>query len=220
LPASPSFVGIDPVEVGDQVIADFVAAVRDGSLHPRPNHLHRRTAVIWNEVAAGLPDLGIAVVAIPSFRPPPQRVDWDLLSDAFRRDVEAYFDWCAGADVFAADARPRPLAPRTRKLRRDEIHAAATALIASGVAVATIRSLADLVAEDSFRRILRRRHDAAGGKANSFNHALAKALIQIAREWVRVDVGTLDKLKRMTAKLPQLSSGLVDRNKRFLRQFR
>ncbi len=167
----------------------------------------------------GLPDLGIALVAIPSFRPPPQRVDWDLLSDAFRQDVEAYFDWCAGADVFAADARQRPLAPRTRKLRRDEIHAAATALIASGVAVATIRSLADLVAEDSFRRILRRRHDAAGGKANSFNHALAKALIQIAREWVRVDVGTLDKLKKMTAKLPQLSSGLVDRNKRFLRQF-
>ena len=214
-----SSVGIDPVEVGDKVIADFLAAVRDGSLHPRPNDLHRRTAVIWNEVAAGMPEFSLALVTIPSFRPPPQRIDWNLLSDAFRQDVEAYFDWCAGADVFAADARPRRLAPRTRKLRRDEIHAAATALIASGVAVATIRSLADLVAEDSFRRILRRRHDAAGGKANSFNHALAKALIQIAREWVKVDVGALDKLKRMTAKLPQLSSGLVDRNKRFLRQF-
>jgi integrase len=212
-------VGLCPQQICDEVISDFLAEVRDGSLHRRPNDMHRQTTVIWNEVVVRLPDLGLAPVTIPSFRRPPQRVEWALLSDSFRLDVNAYFAWCSGEDMFAADARPRPLGPRTRRLRRDEIHAAVSALIESGVEVSTIRSLADLVTEDSFKRILRRRHDAIAGRANTFNNGLAKSLVQIAREWVKLEVGALAKLKAMTAKLPQTSSGLTPKNKSFLRQF-
>jgi integrase len=214
-----SSVGVGPDQICDAVIADFLAAVRGGSLHRRPNDLHRQTTMIWNEVAGSLPDLGLAVVTIPSFRHPPKRVDRALLSDAFHRDVEAYLAWCAGEDVFAADARARPMSPGTIRLRRDEIHAAVSALIESGIEMSSIKSLADLVTEDALKRILRRRHDAIGGRANAFNTGLAKSLVQIAREWVKADIGALDKLKKMTAKLPQTSSGLTDKNRRFLRQF-
>ena len=212
-------IGVGADQICDEVIADFSAEVRDASLQRQPNNLYRQTTAIWNEVAPRLTDLSLTPVTVPSFRPPPKRVDWARLSDAFRRDVEAYFDWCAGTDVFAADARPRPLGPATRRLRRDEIHAAVSALIESGIEVSTIKSLADLVAEDSFKRILRHRHNALGGRANAFNNGLAKSLVQIAREWVKAAVGALDKLKKMTAKLPQTSLGLTDKNKRFLRQF-
>ena len=44
------------------------------------------------------------------------------------------------SDPFAADARSRPLAPRTLRLRRDQIHAAVTALVESGTKPAAILS--------------------------------------------------------------------------------
>jgi hypothetical protein len=67
--------------------------------------------------------------------------------------IQRFLTWCAGTDVFAANARPRPLAPRTVKLRRDQIHAAVTALVESGVKMSTIKSLAALVTVPSGMRL-------------------------------------------------------------------
>ena len=116
-----------------------------------------------------------------------------MLTDEFRADVEKYLVWCEAADVFAADARPRPLAPRTLKLRRNQIHAAVTALVESGRDPASIKSVADLVSVDAFKCILRRRHEAVGSRANNFNRDLAELLVQIAREWVKVDARAVDQ---------------------------
>ena len=122
-------------------------------------------------------------------------------------------------DPFAADARPRALAPRSLRLRRDQIHAAVTALVESGKKPAAIRSLADLVSPNNFKCILRRRLDSVGGTENTFNLALGKALIQIAHEWVKVDAQVFAELKRLVGKMPAPVLGLTGKNKRFLRQF-
>ncbi len=130
-----------------------------------------------------------------------------------------YLEWCSGADPFAEHARPRRLKPRTLKLRRNQIHAAATALIASGVSAESICGLRDLVEVGNFRQILRQRHAATGGKANNFNRDLAEALVQIAREWVKLEKAALQTLTEMTAKVPMQGKGLTDKNKRAVRQF-
>ena len=114
--------------------------------------------MIWNEVVNALPHLGLCPLTRPSFRAPPKRISWATLTEEFRADVDRYLSWCEGADAFAAEARPRPLAPRTLKLRRNQIHAAATALVDSGIAPASITGLCDLVTIEHFRRILRQRH--------------------------------------------------------------
>jgi hypothetical protein len=158
-------------------------------------------------------------VEIPSFRRPAQRIEWTLLSMAFRRDVDKYLTWCGGSDAFAANARSRALAPRTLKLRRDQIHAAVTALVESGIKPSAIKSLADLVSPETFKRILRRRIAAADGRENSFNRDLAEALVQIARERVKVKAGVLTELQRLVVKVPMPVSGLTNKNKKFLRQF-
>ena len=44
-------------------------------------------------------------------------------------------------------------------------------------------------------------------------------LLQIAREWVKVDPAVLADLKRLVRKVPVPPSGLTNKNKRFLRQF-
>jgi integrase len=214
-----SAVGIDPGDINDLVIDQFIGAVRRGSLHQNPNVLHRKVTTIWNEVVGLLPDVGLSTVTKPSFRGPPKRVSWDTLTGAFRTDVDKYLTWCAGADPFAEDARPRHLRPRTLKLRRNQIQAAVTALIESGVASGSINGLGDLVNLDHFRRILRRRNEAVGGKANNFNRDLAEALVQIAREWVKAGAATLAELNRLTRKMPMPPRGLTAKNRRAINQF-
>ncbi len=213
-----SSLGIAPEQINDAVIETFIASIRDGSLHRNPNNLHRTVALIWNE-AARQPGLNLQRVMVPSFRRPAKRVDWMLLPNAFRSDVDAYRIWCAGSDSFAADARLRALAPQTLVLRQTQIHAAITAVVESGVKPTAITSLADLVSPENFKRILRRRNETIGGHENKFNRDLAKALVQIAREWVKVDAGVLGELMRLTSKVPTPISGLTDKNKRMLRQF-
>jgi hypothetical protein len=105
------------------------------------------------------------------------------------------------------------------RLRRDQIHAAVTALVASGVKPSAIRSLADLVTPDHLKRILRRRLDSVGGAENTFNSGLGYALLQIAHEWVKVDPPVFNELKRLVGKMPEPVIGLTDKNKRALRQF-
>src|SRR5262249_28030023 len=115
--------------------------------------------------------------------------------------VDKYLAWCAGSDTFAADGRPRPLAPLTLRLRRVQIHAAVTALITAGTKPPKIKSLAALVAPDAFKMILRQRYQGAHGRQKAFNRVIAEALVQIAREWVKVKAATLAELKRLLRKM-------------------
>ena len=156
---------------------------------------------------------------MPFFRGPPKRIDWALLSRSFRRDVDKHLKWASLSDPFDLDARPQRLAPRTLRLRRDQIHAAVSALIDTGIKPAAIRSLADLVTAVNFKAILRRRVEMADGAPNSFNHSLAIALTLVARDWVRVDGAAEAELKRLLSKVPVPLKGLTDKNKHFLRQF-
>jgi integrase len=211
--------GLEPGDVNDDVIADFMASIREGSLHRKPNELHRRTTVIWNEVAHARPDLRLCPITVPSFRPPPRRIDWVLLPECFRKDMEDCLAWCANTDPFAVDARSRPLAPATIKLRRDQLHAAVTALIESGVEPTAIQTLADLVLVANFKSIAQHRLKMIQGQDNSFNRGVATTLVQIAREWVKTDNATLSELKRLASKLPVPRADLAPKNKRFLRQF-
>jgi integrase len=210
--------GIEPEEINDATIESFITAVRDRTLHRKPNDLHRKVALIWNEVAQRSA-FDLQFVKVPSFRRPPKRIEWKLLASAFRKDVDEYLTWCGGSDVFSANARSRALAPQTIKLRQNQIHAAITALVESGVEPTAVTSLADLVSPENFKRILRRRHATVGGRENVFNHDLARALVEIARRWVKVDANVLAELTRLAGKVPMPVPGLTAKNKRALRQF-
>jgi integrase len=157
-------------------------------------------------------------VTIPAFGRTLKRVHWSNLPQSFRDDVDGYLNWCGAQDPFA-DHAPRVIGPRTLKLRRNQIHAAVTALVHSGVEPTAITSIGDFLSPENFKRILRRRHDIAGGRENSFNRDLSKTLIRIGREWGKVDVVVLAELSRLAGKIPAPLSGLTDKNKRFLRQF-
>ena len=60
------------------------------------------------------------------------------------------------------------------------------------------------------------RHGEVGRGENVFNHDLAIALVQIARQWVKVDAEVLAELTRLAGKVPMPLSGLTEKNKRAL----
>ncbi len=210
--------GIAPEEVNDEVITNLITAVKEGSLHTKPQALHRQVALIWNEAAADH-SRGLQAVTVPDIRGAPKRISESLLPPSFLQDRDNYLRWCTTTDPFAVDARQRPLAPRTVRLARDQIHAAVTALVKSGTKPENVRSLADLVTVENLKSILRQRLADAGGEEKSFNHYLAKALVRMAREWVKVDAGILAKLRELARKLRAPKRDLTPKNKRFLRQF-
>src|SRR5215471_14569296 len=187
--------GIDPEAVNDVTVADFITAVREQSLHGTPNWLYRQVTLIWNKAACDAA-LGLQSLTVPSFRGPPKRIDWALLSCSFRQDVDKFLKWASQADPFAPESRSRRLAPRTLRLRRDQIHAAVSALVDTDVKPTAISSLADLVTPGNFKRILQRRLEMVDGAQNSFNHSLARDLTLIARDWVKVDGAVQAELKR------------------------
>jgi integrase len=210
--------GIEPARVSDAVLEQFIEAVREGTLHRKPNALHRNVALIWNEAAQNS-RIALKRVTVPSFRQPAKRLDWSRLPKSFRNDIEAYLGWCSGSDDFAADARSRALAPQTVKLQQNHVHAAVTALVESGTPPKAIRSLSDLVTIENLKRVLRRRLEMVSGRENVFNHDLARTLVEIARRWVKVDTSVVEELKRLAAKVPAPLPGLTDKNKTALRQF-
>ena len=115
---------------------------------------------------------------------------------------------------------PRALAPRSLRLRRDQIHAAVTALVElrdkairhplarrSGLA----RPLQAHPAQAPRQRRRRRKH--------LQSLASATRSLQIAHEWVKVDAQVFAELKRLIGKMPAPVMALTDKNKRALRQF-
>jgi integrase len=209
--------GIPPTAIAATVINDMMADVRQYSLHRDPDRLHRNTVKIWNELARERGDLRPFIV--PSFGRTPTRIAWASLPAPFRQDVDDYLDWCAGADLFAVDARERTLAPRTVELLRNQIWAAVTSLATVPTAVQRLTSLAGLVTSRNFKAILAHRHERRDGASNSFDLSLAHRLIQVAREWVEVSELELNELNRLARRLPTRVPGLTDKNRAMLRQF-
>ena len=212
----PAPTGSNRIEFDDAAIEGFIAAVREGSLHRKPNVLHRQVTLIWNEVAktVGVPGRSRSLV------PRSDQADrFDAVDASLQKDVESHLDWCGGADVFAADTRSRALAPRTLKLRRNQIHAVVTALVESGVKPSDIRSLADLISPTTSSVFY------AGGSKSRVVARMPSIAISPKRSSKSVVSGSswspaeLTNSNRLTSKVPMPKPGLTSKNKAALRQF-
>jgi len=60
--------GVEPHGVDDGVVAALMAEMSDTSFVPKQHQLHRKTAIIWNEVVALLSDLRLRPVTVPPSR--------------------------------------------------------------------------------------------------------------------------------------------------------
>jgi hypothetical protein len=151
----------------------------------------------WNRLAGLRPDLGLRPLGARSNEPALTRFDWQQLLVSFRDDVKRYLAWTAVPDPLDDQARQRPLAPKTRRLRREYIHSAVSAAVAGGIDAAQLTSLATLVAPDMFKPALGQRWKQDGRKLTAYTHGIAGTLVAVAAEWVRVPPETLATLKAL-----------------------
>jgi hypothetical protein len=78
---------------------------------------------------------------------------------------------------------------------------------------ARVEALADLVAPENFKTILRHYLGVDPSKPNAFATSLAKTLIAVARQQVGVTADELSRLKKLAARLPAVQFDLTVKNK-------
>jgi hypothetical protein len=159
--------GIAPTEVDDSTIERFVAELRACTLIRNIDDQRRCVTRAWNRLARLQPNLELRAVSAPSKGTALARCDWQQLLASFRDDVERYLTWTAVPDPLDEQARRRPLAPKTRRLRREYIHSAVSAAIAGGIDPAQLTSLATLVTPETFKTALGHRWKEDGRKLNA-----------------------------------------------------
>jgi integrase len=210
---------VDPTAVDDHAVGRFVAELELSTLVRSLRDLHRKVAQGWNALVTLAQSPKLKGVTVPSFKPAPSRIDWGMLPASFRQDLENYLAWCAMPDPLDEDARARALAPRTRRLRREQLHSAVSAAVAAGVQPTHLVSLAALLDVGVVRGLLRHMWRADGGKLTAYTHGVAATLVAAAKEWVKLPTDKLEELKNLRRKLGSLPPGLTAKNEDLLRRF-
>lgn len=217
--------GIRPVSIDDQVLAAFYSDMEAGGLGKDPRSVHRTACRVWNKAAATIPGWPSQQVTVPNYTRG-YAVPWDQLPATLAADIEAYLKHLAGHDIFA-ETDFKPLRPASIATRRRQLHGFISALIRTGHPMDEIRLLADIVqsgkVKDGLRfimahaRQIARKPDPDSGRVHACS--TARALMAVARHWVKADETTVAELQTICRKLNPAQKGLRDENRSRLRQF-
>jgi hypothetical protein len=142
---------ITPKEVNDAVLARFFSELETGSLVRNLRFQRRNVAKLWNKLATLLPGKNLRRVEVPEKSITWQRVSWLELPASLRKEAEDYLRWCSVPDPLEENARARALTPETLRLRRHNIHLAASAACYGGIDKSQLTSLGRLVEPEIFR---------------------------------------------------------------------
>ena len=208
-----------PDAVNGDTLLGFHAWLQTRTIEPRPDTVARTIPRLWSragERVAGWPATRLKELQI-GIRP--RKTPWADLPDVLRREAESYLAMRANPDIF--DDRPgtpvRPLAQNTLRLQREHIRLAFDVV---GREDAPVETLADLVAPENFKAVLRHYLGETTTKPNAFATAIAKTLIAVALHHVRVEPDELARLKKLAAKLPAVPFDLTAKNKAFIQAVR
>ncbi|MER8601015.1 tyrosine-type recombinase/integrase [Mesorhizobium sp. M1339] len=196
-----------------------MADMANTSLRPNQYQVRRTMTKIWNEIGDIFPEKNLQKVAVPPSRLRRTRIPIASLPQGFMDDWHDFACWANGNDVFADKRRPHPLKQSTLDIMFCRVHLAASLLVATGVDVASIWSLSDLVAIDTFKKILRQLHAKTKGQPNYDAFFTATSLIQIAREWVKIAPDHLAKMKELIKVLPRPEFEMSRKNKLLVLKF-
>ena len=208
---------IAPAAVDMATLDAFMVDKEQTSLELSAAKLRRSIASSWNtclEEVASWPKTKLDLAPART----PWTLDWSRFTPEFCRDVDMCIERLAGTDPLDEDGPDKPLRPSTLKWRRFQIRMAASSLVAAGVAVEEIKSLADLVRPERFRMLLRNLLARYGKKTGNI-YGLATALKSIARHHCKLDDDEMDSLRRICGKVRYKQSGLTQKSRDRLRPF-
>jgi integrase len=207
--------GVEPDQVDDRTVADFEESLKRDSLLERQTQIVRELCLEWNRCAGSVEGWPAARLTIPT-----RRRDYALPASvypaSFGADVEAYLDHLARGDLFGGTGPASPITLRDLRLRLLQM---ATALVLSGHAPETIRSLADLVEREAVKKALNFFWTRNGNRKTGQLHNFALTAIKIARWWVKARPEQIAALQAIRRQVDPKETGMTPRNRARLRQF-
>jgi integrase len=217
-------IGIAPDEVNDEVIAKFVADLRENGFGSKAQRIHRNVCMLWNRAAASIDAWPKRQLSVPVYRKT-YVLPWSSLPETLKTDFDAYISHLAGGDILE-DVDFRPLRPRSLKTRTDQLRQFIAALVHRGHDPQSLCSMANLVPVDIFKEGLRFFEQRAGGRPSKQMFDIACVVKAVAKHWVKVDEQHLARLKsissniklRLKDQIPE--SGPTRKNRARLRQFK
>lgn len=220
---------IAPDDVVEATFATFRQHVEETVLVGNPRELLKTARRAWNRAClsgTGWPGQALTRRA--------RQHDYVLPLTAFpsslQADLAAFGEHLAGTaleDPFAdldgnmegraATKRRPPLKPGTIALRQDHCRWAASAVVASGVPIAEITSLASLVTPvERAGKALRFLHARAGAKASAAGMHVAEALMMIAKYVAHLPPGDINRLRTWSGKVQLIYGGMTETNQRLM----
>ena len=121
--------------------------------------------------------------------------------------------------IFSAGLGAARRVQRTLRDVRLRLFQMAAALVHSGRAPETIRSLADLVAPEALKTVLTFFWSRNGNRKTGQIHNVALAAIKIAKWWVKAPQEQIEALRDIRRQVDPKNSGMTERNRARLRQF-
>jgi integrase len=211
--------GLRPEQVGDAVLAEFRAALEQGSLVADPARAQRETALQWNRAAAAYPTWPQQRLTVPDHRlyySPP----WSSYPSSLLQDVDAWLAALRGgdtADIWAQGAGSRPLRPKTVQCRHVVLRLYLGALVLRGEDPASLVDLRIVVTSVRVRLALEFFLERNGGKPTHHTAQVARLVLGIARHWAQLPESELAKLRRMVSRVTPPKQGMAPRNQARLR---
>ena len=175
--------GIEPNQVNDRTVADFEETLKRNSLLERQTQIVRELCLEWNRCAGSVEGWPAARLTVP-FRRRDYALPESAYPPSFGADVHAYLDHLANGDLFDTTGRG-PASPMTLRDIRLRLFQMAAALVHSGRAPETIRSLADLVEPEAVKTALNFFWSRNGKRKTGQIHNFALGAIKIAKHWVK-----------------------------------
>ena len=211
--------GIVPSEMSDAISSDFLSALEAESLIKKPKVRHQSVCRVWNRLAgdhaaSGWPQIELN---IPKYDDRLYGVDGSLVSDAIKDDLADYLSHLAGTDLFGSMSKP--FRPKSVEIFRGHFWRYLSALHHSGVGIADVNALDELVVPAMFERALRWLYERNGKKTSKHIGEIAWAVRCYAVKYRTCDDETLAFYKRAIERLRVNTPGLSDKNRTAMAQF-
>lgn len=211
--------GIEPADVDDSVLAQFLHDLEFRSLVDDFNRAARDTAVRWNQVAEAVPEWPQQRLTVADNRNI-YAVPWDAFPASLKLDVDSWLARLAdGGDLTnEGDGNFKPLRPASIVLRRKQMHLYVSALVLKGEDPLTMVDLAAVVTRPRVNIGLQFLLDRKGEKRSLHATQVAGMLLAVARHWVKAPAGTIKGIINAVKKVRPDVEGMTEHNETLLRQ--
>jgi integrase len=209
--------GKKPAEVTLADLENYREGIFNDRLRNRPEKTWDALTWAWNASERDIEGWPAIAIERPSRREI-YVLPWSTFPPSFKQDVDRYLNRRAGVDL-SNEGAMRPARPATLQQRQYQLRLAASALVHRGHDAQTIGSIAELLTFERYQEILRFFLDRHDGQTSPQVGALAAALKDLAKHWVKLDEPTLERFKKITSKLAVHRVGMTAKNRERLRPF-